>query len=105
MNSELEKDIKNRSAKLAEILESLKGIYGSKEEAEEINHELKKDIENRRVKLSRILESRGLFDEVCECGFLRSEHADIGPAIGHGGCALSECVKFTWTPKKLKKEQ
>ena len=65
--------------------------------------EVRKNIENRRKKLRDILRDRGLVDEGCECGFWRSEHDDIGPAIGHGRCLLSDCPKFRWNPEmKLK---
>lgn len=68
-----------------------------------MEEDVKKNIENRRQKLRDILRDRGLVDEGCECGFWRSEHDDIGPAIGHGRCLLSDCPKFRWNSKmKLK---
>ena len=71
-----------------------------------MDEETKKNIENRRKKLIEILDRRCLVDEGCECGFWRSEHSDIGPAIGHGECLLGPCAKFRWNPKKkLKKGQ
>jgi hypothetical protein len=69
-----------------------------------MDEETKHDIELRRQKLAEILDIRGLVDEGCECGFWRSEHSDIGTAIGHGECLLGPCTKFRWNPKmKLKK--
>lgn len=35
-------------------------------------------------------------DEVCLCGKLRSEHADLVVGWGHGPCEETNCIRFTW---------
>jgi hypothetical protein len=36
-------------------------------------------------------------DERCTCGGLKSEHAGIGPAQGHGALKRTGCPKFSWS--------
>lgn len=63
------------------------------------------NIKERQKRLADILKSRGLVDEICECGHWRSEHDDIMSAIGHGQCVrcVDECKKYRWKSEpKLK---
>lgn len=45
----------------------------------------------------RTANGRTVTDEECYCGALRTEHGP-GPAgaFGHGACARTDCVQFTW---------
>jgi hypothetical protein len=37
-----------------------------------------------------------VIDERCSCKHNRSVHGDT-LAVGHGGCLMCACAKFTWT--------
>jgi hypothetical protein len=42
-------------------------------------------------------DGRVVVDELCLCGFNRSEHEPGGGgAFGHGPCSVSGCDKFSW---------
>lgn len=60
---------------------------------------LEESVLERQKKLEEILKKRGLVDEACECGHWRSEHEDVGPAIGHGKCLRCSCEHYRWVPK------
>jgi hypothetical protein len=55
----------------------------------------------RRAKLLWVTkDGKRRIDELCTCGKMRSQYADLygGAVIGHGQCEVagSSCMKFTW---------